>query len=55
MHVIFLDVPLEEEQNTLLALASLSHDKLVDAISRITKGLDTIMPNLLRKSLKEEL
>jgi hypothetical protein len=26
---------------------------IIDAISRITKGLDTIMPNLLRKSLKE--
>jgi tRNA 2-selenouridine synthase len=40
MPVYFLDVPLEEEQNTLLhTYASLSHDKLVDAISRITKRL----------------
>jgi hypothetical protein len=26
---------------------------IVDAISRITKGLDTIMPNLLRKAWKK--
>jgi tRNA 2-selenouridine synthase len=55
MPVYFLDVPLEERTKHLVTTyASLSHDKLVDAISRI-KRLDTIMPNLLRKSLKEEL
>jgi tRNA 2-selenouridine synthase len=49
--IYFLDVPLEERTKHLVTTyASLSHDKLVDAISRITKGLDTIMPNLLRKA-----
>jgi hypothetical protein len=37
-----------KEQNTLLHLQVLA--MIVDAISRITKGLDTIMPNLLRKA-----
>jgi tRNA 2-selenouridine synthase len=37
---LFLDVPLEERTKHLVTTyASLSHDKLVDAISRITKRL----------------
>jgi tRNA 2-selenouridine synthase len=53
--VYFLDVPLEERTKHLVTTyASLSHDQLADA-SRITKGLDTIMPNLLRKSLRREI
>jgi tRNA 2-selenouridine synthase len=51
--VYFLDVPLEERTKHLVTTASLSHDQLADAISRIAKGLDTIMPNLLKKSLRE--
>jgi tRNA 2-selenouridine synthase len=44
---LFLDVPLEERTKHLVTTyASLSHDQLADAISRIAKGLDTIMPNL---------
>jgi tRNA 2-selenouridine synthase len=40
MPVYFLDVPLEERTKHLVTTyASLSHDKLVDAISRITKRL----------------
>jgi tRNA 2-selenouridine synthase len=54
--VYFLDVPLEERTKHLVTTyASLSHDQLADAISRITKGLDTIMPNLLKKSLRREI
>jgi tRNA 2-selenouridine synthase len=53
--VYFLDVPLEERTKHLVTTyASLSHDQLADA-SRIAKGLDTIMPNLLRKSLRREI
>jgi tRNA 2-selenouridine synthase len=40
MPVYFLDVPLEDRTNHLvITYASLSHDKLADAISRITKRL----------------
>ena len=40
MPVYFLDVPLEERTKHLVSTyASLSHDKLADAISRITKRL----------------
>lgn len=40
MPVYFLDVPLEERTKQLVSTyASLSHDKLADAISRITKRL----------------
>jgi tRNA 2-selenouridine synthase len=40
MSVYFLDVPLEERIKQLVSTyANLSHDKLVDAISRITKRL----------------
>jgi tRNA 2-selenouridine synthase len=40
MPVYFLDVPLEERTKHLVATyASLSHDQLADAISRITKRL----------------
>jgi tRNA 2-selenouridine synthase len=40
MPVYFLDVPLEERTKQLVrTYANLSHDKLVDAISRITKRL----------------
>jgi tRNA 2-selenouridine synthase len=54
--VYFLDVPLEERTKHLVTTyASLSHDQLADAISRIAKGLDTIMPNLLKKSLRREI
>jgi tRNA 2-selenouridine synthase len=53
---IFLDVPLEERTKHLVTTyASLSHDKLVDAISRITKRLGYDNAKFAQKSLKEEL
>jgi hypothetical protein len=46
---LFFDVPLEERTKHLVTTyASLSHDQLADAIVESLKGLDTIMPNLLR-------